>query len=91
MKINIPELLVHLRAEVVESRRRPTAESIAMAAAAYAMDHPRWYEAAQRATRLSRLAGPRGRGLPPPLNDWTGSRDLPEPPAQTFRDWWAKR
>ncbi|MDG9674167.1 LutB/LldF family L-lactate oxidation iron-sulfur protein [Micromonospora sp. DH14] len=91
VKINIPELLVHLRTEVVESRRRPTAESIAMAAAAYAMDHPRWYEAAQRATRLSRLAGPHGRGLPPPLSDWTGSRDLPEPPAQTFRDWWAKR
>ncbi|MGC4858708.1 LutB/LldF family L-lactate oxidation iron-sulfur protein [Micromonospora sp. DT41] len=91
VKINIPELLVHLRAEVVESHRRPTAESIAMAAAAYAMDHPRLYAAGQRAARLSRFAGRRGRGLPPPLNGWTGSRDLPEPPAQTFRDWWADR
>ena len=45
VKIDIPELLVHLRAEVVESHRRPTAESIAMAAAAYTMDHPRLYAA----------------------------------------------
>ncbi|MBX7266591.1 lactate utilization protein [Micromonospora sp. Llam7] len=91
VKIDIPELLVHLRAEVVESRRRPTAESIAMAAAAHTMDRVGWYEAAQRAARLSRLAGRRGRGLPPPLNGWTVSRDLPDAPAETFRDWWARR
>lgn len=91
VKINIPELLVHLRAEAVESRQRPTAESIAMAAAAYTMDRPRLYAAGQGAARLSRLAGRRGRGLPPPLNGWTASRDLPEPPPQTFREWWADR
>ncbi|WP_309227452.1 lactate utilisation protein LutB domain-containing protein [Micromonospora thermarum] len=91
MEINIPELLVHLRAEAVETRRGPTAESVAMAAAAYTMDRPKLYAAAQRTARLSRLAGRRGRGLPPPLNSWTGSRDLPEPPDQTFRDWWAER
>jgi len=28
--------------------------------------------------------------LPPPLSSWTTSRDLPRPPAQTFREWWAK-
>jgi L-lactate dehydrogenase complex protein LldF len=26
---------------------------------------------------------------PPPASGWTGSRDLPAPPAQTFRQWWA--
>ncbi|MEV6813580.1 LutB/LldF family L-lactate oxidation iron-sulfur protein [Micromonospora sp. NPDC051296] len=87
VKINIPELLVHLR----DQAPHPRAESVAMAAAAYTMDRPRLYEAAQRAARLSRLAGRRGRGLPPPLNGWTSSRDLPDPPAQTFRDWWAER
>ncbi|MDO3703058.1 LutB/LldF family L-lactate oxidation iron-sulfur protein [Micromonospora sp. C28SCA-DRY-2] len=91
VKINIPELLVHLRAAHVAARRRPTAESVAMAAAAYAMDHPAWYAAVQRAARLTRLAGRRGRGLPPPLSGWTIGRDLPEPPAQSFRDWWARR
>ncbi|SCG59407.1 L-lactate dehydrogenase complex protein LldF [Micromonospora siamensis] len=87
VKINIPELLVHLRAEAPH----PPAESAAMAAAAYTMDHPALYAAAQRAARLSRLAGRRGRGLPPPLNGWTLGRDLPEPPRETFREWWARR
>ncbi|MDP9817368.1 lactate utilization protein B [Spirilliplanes yamanashiensis] len=87
VKIDIPSMLVHLR----DAAPHPRAESAAMAAAAYTMDHPRLYAAAQRAARLSRLAGPRGRGLPPPLSGWTAGRDLPEPPPQTFRDWWAAR
>jgi L-lactate dehydrogenase complex protein LldF len=91
VKIDIPSILVHLRNEHVEAKKRPTPESIAMAAAAYTMDHPRLYAAAQRTARLSRFAGRRGRGLPPPLNGWTASRDLPDPPEQTFREWWARR
>jgi L-lactate dehydrogenase complex protein LldF len=87
VKIDIPSMLVHLRNRVPH----PAAESAAMAAAAYTMDRPRLYAAAQRAARLSRFAGRRGRGLPPPLTGWTASRDLPEPPAETFREWWARR
>lgn len=87
VKINIPELLVRLRDQVPH----PRGESAVMAAAAYTMDHPALYAAAQRAARLSRLAGRRGRGLPPPLSGWAASRDLPDPPAQTFRQWWAQR
>ncbi|SBV25384.1 L-lactate dehydrogenase complex protein LldF [Micromonospora krabiensis] len=87
VKINIPELLVHLRAEAPH----PRAEATVMAAAAYTMDRPVLYAAAQRAARLTRLAGRRGRGLPPPLSGWTLGRDLPEPPQQSFRDWWANR
>ncbi|WP_343232760.1 lactate utilisation protein LutB domain-containing protein [Verrucosispora sp. SN26_14.1] len=37
------------------------------------------------------MLGRRGRGLPPPLDGWTASRDLPEPPAESFREWWSKR
>jgi len=28
--------------------------------------------------------------LPPPLAGWTGSRDFPRPPPQTFRQWWVQ-
>ncbi|MDT5040955.1 MAG: L-lactate dehydrogenase complex protein LldF [Actinoplanes sp.] len=87
VKIDIPSILVHLRNEAPH----PLAERAAMAAAAYTMDRPRLYAAAQRAAKLSRIAGRRGRGLPPPLNGWTAGRDLPEPPKESFRDWWAKR
>jgi L-lactate dehydrogenase complex protein LldF len=87
VKIDIPSILVHLRDQVPHGRT----EATAMAAAAYAMDHPRLYRAAQRAARLGKLVGRRGRGVPPPLNGWTASRDLPRAPAETFREWWAKR
>ncbi|MCW3818163.1 lactate utilization protein [Micromonospora sp. DR5-3] len=84
VKINIPELLVHLRGQAPH----PATEAAAMGAAAYTMDHPRLYAAAQRAAGLARLAG---RALLPPLNGWTASRDLPAAPPQTFRQWWAER
>ncbi|WIM98692.1 LutB/LldF family L-lactate oxidation iron-sulfur protein [Actinoplanes oblitus] len=87
VKIDIPSILVHLRNRVPH----PPAERAAMRAAAYTMDRPRLYAHAQRAAKLARIAGRRGRGLPPPLSSWTVSRDLPAPPDQTFRDWWASR
>lgn len=84
VKIDIPSILVHLRDEAPH----PRTEKAAMRAAAYTMDHPRLYEAAQHAAKLSKYAGKR---LPPPLNGWTASRDLPVPPDETFRDWWRGR
>jgi L-lactate dehydrogenase complex protein LldF len=84
VKIDIPSILVHLRNEAPH----PRTEKVAMRAAAYTMDHPKLYEAAQHAAKLSKVAG---RRLPPPLSGWTASRDLPDPPPETFRDWWAKR
>src|SRR3954449_6432942 len=87
VKIDIPSILVHLRNQAPHSR----AEAAVMAAAAYTMDRPKLYASAQRAAKLARIAGRRGRGLPPPLNGWTASRDLPEPPKETFRDWWRGR
>jgi L-lactate dehydrogenase complex protein LldF len=84
VKIDIPSILVHLR----DQAPHPRTEKAAMRAAAYTMDHPRLYEAAQHAARLSKFAG---KALPPPLNGWTASRDLPPPPAETFRDWWRGR
>jgi L-lactate dehydrogenase complex protein LldF len=83
---------------VVDARRAsskaPSAERALMAAAAYAMDSPGRWTAALRTARLGRLLGGRRRkisALPPPLSAWTGTRDAPLPPTETFRDWWARR
>jgi L-lactate dehydrogenase complex protein LldF len=95
VRIDIPTMLVHLRAEHVEQRARthrvPSAEAVAMAAASWTMADPRRFAAAQRSSRLGRLLSRGGRitRLPPPLSRWTRTRDLPAPPAGTFRDWWA--
>ena len=96
--IDIPSMLVHLRARVVDAKREryrvPGGEQALMASAAWAMADPRRWRLALRAGRLGRLLG-RRRGristLPPPLAAWTSTRDLPRPPTQTFRDWWAAR
>jgi L-lactate dehydrogenase complex protein LldF len=82
VKIDIPSMLVHLR----DRAPHPPAESAAMAAAAYVMNHPSLYAAARRAA--ARVRPP---VMPPPLNRWTTGRDLPEPPGQSFRDWWRDR
>jgi len=94
VKIDIPSLLVHLRARHVEeagrARRVASPEAITMAAASWVMASPARWSAAQSASRLGRVLGRRGRirRLPWPLSAWTGTRDLPAPPTQTFRQWW---
>lgn len=95
VRIDIPAMLVHLRARHVEQRaarrRPPSLEQITMAAAAWTMGDPDRFARAQRASRLGRaLARGKGRisSLPPPLSAWTAARDLPAPPRRTFREWW---
>ncbi|WP_251078680.1 LutB/LldF family L-lactate oxidation iron-sulfur protein [Frankia sp. AiPa1] len=96
VRIDIPSILVRLRAEHVEERSRarvPSAEALAMAAGAWVMSDAGRFAAAGRAGRLGRALG-RRRGrvstLPPPLSAWTASRDAPRPPEETFRDWWSR-
>jgi len=67
-------------------------EAVTMAAASWVMASPARWSAAQGASRLGRALGRGGRirRLPPPLSAWTAARDAPEPPRQTFREWWRK-
>jgi L-lactate dehydrogenase complex protein LldF len=90
VRINIPELLVELRAKVVDDSG-PTAESAAMKAAAWVLSDPRRLAAAQRAaTAAGRLTAGRTIRSVPGLSAWTNARDLPNPPTETFRQWWAR-
>ena len=87
--IDIPTMLVHLRAEVAALPGH-AAERAAMRSAAWTMRDSRRWTRALRALRLGRLARHLP-ALPPPLSHWTRARELPEPPPQTFRDWWTNQ
>ncbi|MEZ0070158.1 L-lactate dehydrogenase complex protein LldF [Streptacidiphilus sp. MAP12-20] len=97
VKINIPEVLTHLRAKVIEAkrakRRTPTAEALAMRAATAILANPGRLAAAQRAASLGgRMIARKGviGPLPGPLHGWTDARDTPAPPAESFRGWWKR-
>jgi L-lactate dehydrogenase complex protein LldF len=89
VRINIPEVLTHLRARSVAAKGR-SPESIAMAAAAWVFASPSRYERAQKLASFAKLISRDGRitRLPGPGAAWTSSRDVPVPPKQSFRAWW---
>jgi len=85
--IDIPKILVHLRGRVVrEEKKRLDPERLVMGAVAKTFASRTRYERAQRLSRLGR--GPLAQLA---LPGWSAMRDLPEPPAQTFREWWRER
>jgi len=90
VRIDIPRVLVHLRDQAVQARGR-SAEAVAMGALAWIMRDPRRFALAQRTGQLARLLARNGRigWLPWPGSRWTTSRDVPAPPRESFRSWWA--
>jgi L-lactate dehydrogenase complex protein LldF len=100
VKINIPEVLIHLRNKVVKQNTAGVAgffdvEAGAMKAMAMIFRSERRFRAAQRLGRVAESPLVRKDGwigwLPGMLGGWTQARDLQEMPKETFRDWWEKR
>ncbi|MBM6622355.1 iron-sulfur cluster-binding protein [Micrococcaceae bacterium RIT802] len=98
VKINIPEILVHLRGEDVDSRRGqrriPSEMDLMMKGVQWAFSSGQHLGLLEKALPLGRLAAGRDKKikrLPGHLaGGWTSSRDIPAPPSQSFRDWWVK-
>ena len=96
VKINIPEILVHLRAEDVDSKRGkklPTQMDLLMKGASWAFSSGKHLGLLEKGLPLGRIAAGRKKKitkLPGIAAGWTQSRDIPAPPAESFRDWWAK-
>jgi L-lactate dehydrogenase complex protein LldF len=93
VEINIPEILIELRREIV-AERAPVVEGLAMKAAAMAFASGRTLGATQKVARVLQRPFVRDgaiRSLPGLLGGWTETRDLPPIPPESFREWWAKR
>jgi len=101
VKIDIPEVLVHLRGEIVEKKKREGSlrekadpEHIGMKGMARIFKKRSRYERAQRWARSGqKLFVKNGMisKLPGELSGWTAMRDLKPIPGQTFREWWRTR
>ncbi len=93
VKIDIPKILVRLRSEVVDEKRREhprDPELLSMKIAESGFSSGRVF---QRVVAIGGLFGRLPvrtlRFLPPPLNKWSGARDAPVPPPTSFRTWFS--
>ncbi|HXI39624.1 MAG TPA: LutB/LldF family L-lactate oxidation iron-sulfur protein [Bryobacteraceae bacterium] len=102
VKIDIPKILLELRAEVKEAEQRQGAnrlERMAFRIWAWVMRHPRVYELAGMAAASLAPAPDEGRWVsrlssaikPAPLHAWLSQRDLPPSPPKSFRQMWRER
>jgi L-lactate dehydrogenase complex protein LldF len=101
VKINIPEVLIHLRGEIVRQKQDDgglrTAldpENIAFKTLAKLFSSRSSYERAQRLGKLGQMTLQKDgyiTSLPGLLSGWTAMRDVPTIPKQTFREWWEER
>jgi L-lactate dehydrogenase complex protein LldF len=92
VKIDIPSVLVDLRSQVVDSHRGGVpvtghlTESVAMKGVAATFASSRRLGVAERLVRF-------GTGVArriPVASSWTGARDLPKGPVESFRAWWRR-
>ena len=86
VKINIPEILIHLRRKIVESGGAALTERMGMAVAGYTLADSGRLATVQKLVQIGRQPLD-AIGLP----GWSAARDLPEIPTQTFREWWKAR
>jgi L-lactate dehydrogenase complex protein LldF len=100
VKINIPEVLIHLRSKIVQRDGQSLGGALGiwnlgMQAARIAFEYTALFTTGQKLARMGQkvLVSKDGfiEWLPSIGGGWTKTRDLPEIPAQTFREWWSER
>lgn len=94
VRIDIPRMLLNLRAKGVAEGRAPAWISSGISMFRRVAAHPWVFRTAGRwAAAASRLAARRGwiTRLPGPLSGWTRSRDFPTMATESFQDRWKKQ
>jgi len=96
VQIDLPQLLLDLRADYVDAGAAPYFESTAIRGFVRAMRSRANYERAgalARATTglMARFGGGNIKFAPPPLSGWTQSRNLPPFAPRSFREQWTER
>ncbi|MFJ3032401.1 LutB/LldF family L-lactate oxidation iron-sulfur protein [Rothia terrae] len=98
VKINIPEVLVHLRGKDIDAKKAkkkqiPTEMDGLMFGAKKLFSSGNLMALAEKGLPMSKLVTGKDHKiskLPGLVGGWTDYRDIPEPPAQSFRNWYKK-
>ncbi len=104
VRINIPKYLIQLRKDMVTRKISNPIERFVYRAWARSLVYLWTYRLAGWGQKIvfrakSRMSGTMGKGdpysargwvssFPGPVGAWTGQRDMPTPPAKSFRAWW---
>jgi L-lactate dehydrogenase complex protein LldF len=88
VKINIHEQLYKWRQVIVKEGYADTKKAIAMKAMDFTLSHPSVYKTAGKAGRWVMKNAPFM--VNNKLNAWYKQRDMPEPPKQSFSEWYKK-
>lgn len=95
VKINIPEMLIKMKADMKEQGITPWYEKIIFALWTFGLRYNWTYRVGQWGQKLVMRWMPQKEGwissLPGPAKGWTAVRDFPAPPKDTFRDLWKNR
>ena len=100
VKINIPEVLIHLRGKIVEEEQKTLSGrlgmwNVGMQTAAFLFASASRLSLAQKLGKIGQKLFESKDGviehLPGMLSGWTQTRDMMPMPDQSFREWWAKR
>jgi L-lactate dehydrogenase complex protein LldF len=89
VKIDIHDQLYKWRRLIVEEGQLPWRKRLAMHAAGFVLARPALYRTGMGLLRGALRYLPRSL-VYNPLNPWGKKRDLPPPPKESFRDWYAK-
>ncbi len=96
VKIDLPRLLVDLRADLVREDANPRAEAWAIKGFVKTMESRQRYESAGKLASISsnlvaKMSGGNIKFMPPPLDGWTQHRDFPPFAKKSFREWWREQ
>jgi L-lactate dehydrogenase complex protein LldF len=97
VKIPIPDIIVHLRNKIADKKKHdmhPHLEPTVMVPVNWMFNSAKHFEFVQKAVSFAAgtalkntdYLGP----MPWPASPWTRARDIPAPPAESFRQWWKK-
>ncbi|NNN19748.1 MAG: iron-sulfur cluster-binding protein [Acidimicrobiaceae bacterium] len=93
VRINIPQVLVHLREKVISQGHRSRTEAMSFGLISFFFQTSRRFELLQNiATRFRVLINHLhvSKSAPGALGKWAEARELPQLPRETFRLWWRR-